>query len=84
MQHRRSHFPQYHFLSPGSLQQVFLLPGSSSPGLIDTALPSEGEKPTEESIGISLDEAKKMVQEKVDKMGITDLQFSDWSYALSE
>ena len=43
---------------------------------------SEGEKPTEESIGISLDEAKKMVQEKVDKMGITDLQFSDWSYAL--
>ncbi len=23
-----------------------------------------------------------MVQEKVDKMGITDLQFSDWSYAL--
>ena len=26
---------------------------------------SEGEKPTEESIGISLDEAKKMVQEKV-------------------
>lgn len=43
---------------------------------------SEGEKPTEESIGISLDEAQKMVQEKVDKMGITDLQFSDWSYAL--
>ena len=43
---------------------------------------SEGEKPTEESIGISLDEAKKMVQEKVDKMGITDLQFSDWSYEL--
>ena len=25
---------------------------------------------------------KKLVQEKVDKMGITDLQFSDWSYAL--
>ncbi len=43
---------------------------------------SKGEKPTEESIGISLDEAKKMVQEKVDKMGITNLQFSDWSYAL--
>ena len=45
--------------------------------------PSGGdEKPTEESIGISLEEAKKLVQEKVDKMGITDLQFSDWNYAV--
>ena len=43
---------------------------------------SEGEKPTEESIGISLDEAKKMVQEKVDKMGITDLQCTGWDYAV--
>lgn len=40
------------------------------------------QKPTEESIGLSLENAKKLVQEKVDKMGITDLQFSDWSYAL--
>ena len=31
VQHRRIHFPQYHFLSPGSLQQVFLLPESSFP-----------------------------------------------------
>ncbi len=28
------------------------------------------EKPTEESIGITLDDAKKLVQEKVDKMGL--------------
>ena len=39
-------------------------------------------KPTEESIGISLEDAKRLVQEKVDKMGITDLQFSQWSYAV--
>lgn len=31
------------------------------------------QKPTEESIGLSLENAKKLVQEKVDKMGITDL-----------
>ncbi|MEI3413162.1 MAG: hypothetical protein V8Q57_08255 [Blautia sp.] len=39
---------------------------------------SEFEKPTEESIGITLDDAKKLVQEKVDKMGITDLNFYGW------
>ena len=43
---------------------------------------SGDEKPTEESIGISLEEAKKIVQEKVDKMGITDQQFSNWNYAV--
>ncbi len=39
-------------------------------------------KPTEESIGISLETAKKLVQDKVDKMGITDLSFSNWNYAV--
>ena len=39
-------------------------------------------KPTEESIGISLEDAKKLVQDKVDKMGITDLNFSNWNYAV--
>ena len=29
-----------------------------------------------------LDEAKKLVKEKVEKMGITDLQFSNWNYAV--
>ena len=40
------------------------------------------EKPTEESIGITLDDAKKLVQEKVDKMGISDLNFCGWDYAI--
>lgn len=40
------------------------------------------EKPTEESIGITLDDAKKLVQEKIDKMGISDLNFCDWDYAI--
>ena len=40
------------------------------------------EKPTEESIGITLDDAKKLVQEKVNKMGISDLNFCDWDYAI--
>ncbi len=40
------------------------------------------QKPTEESIGLSLENAKKMVQEKVDKMGITDLQCTGWDYAV--
>ncbi|MDD5804835.1 MAG: DUF6034 family protein [Clostridia bacterium] len=42
----------------------------------------DGEQPTEDSIGISLDEAKQMVQEKVEELGITDLQFADWNYAV--
>ena len=40
------------------------------------------QKPTEESIGLSLENAKKLVQEKVDKMGITDLQCTGWDYAV--
>ena len=40
------------------------------------------QKPTEESIGLSLEDAKKLVQEKVDKMGITDLQCTGWTYAV--
>lgn len=48
----------------------------------DYSSSSSFSKPTEESIGISLEDAKKLVQEKVDKMGITDLQFSQWSYAV--
>ena len=40
------------------------------------------QKPTEESIGLSLEDAKKLVQEKVDKMGITDLQCTGWNYAV--
>ena len=47
----------------------------------DYGYSEEEEKPTEESIGLSLDEAKKLVKEKVEKMGITDLQFSNWNYA---
>ena len=43
---------------------------------------SEFQKPTEESIGISLEDAKKLVQEKVKQMGITDLDFYNWTYAL--
>ena len=43
----------------------------------DYGYSEEEEKPTEESIGLSLDEAKKLVKEKVEKMGITDLQFSN-------
>ena len=48
----------------------------------DYGYSEEEEKPTEESIGLSLDEAKKLVKEKVEKMGITDLQFSNWNYAV--
>ncbi len=48
----------------------------------DYGYSEEEEKPTEESIGMSLDEAKKIVKEKVEKMGITDLQFSNWNYAV--
>lgn len=48
----------------------------------DYGYSEEKEKPTEESIGLSLDEAKKLVKEKVEKMGITDLQFSNWNYAV--
>ena len=40
------------------------------------------QKPTEESIGLSLENAKKLVQEKVDKMGITDLQCTGWDHAV--
>nr|WP_295278452.1 DUF6034 family protein [uncultured Blautia sp.] len=40
------------------------------------------EKPTEDSVGISLDEAKKLVQEKVDAMGLSDLQQCGWEYAI--
>ena len=43
---------------------------------------SSFQKPTEESIGISLEDAKKLVQEKVDKLGITDLQCTGWNYAV--
>lgn len=43
---------------------------------------SSVQKPTEESIGISLNEAKKIVQEKVEEMGIPDLQYSGWNYAV--
>lgn len=43
---------------------------------------SEFQKPTEESIGISLEDAKKLVQEKVKQIGITDLDFYNWTYAL--
>lgn len=49
---------------------------------IDYSSADGGEKPTGESVGISLDEAKQIVQEKVDKMGITDLQFAGWNYAV--
>ena len=35
----------------------------------DYGYSEEEEKPTEESIGLSLDEAKKLVKEKVEKMG---------------
>ena len=48
----------------------------------DYGYSEEEEKPTEESIGLSLDEAKKLAKEKVEKMGITDLQFSNWNYAV--
>lgn len=48
----------------------------------DYGYSEEEEKPTEESIGLSLNEAKKLVKEKVEKMGITDLQFSNWNYAV--
>ena len=48
----------------------------------DYGYSEEEEEPTEESIGLSLDEAKKLVKEKVEKMGITDLQFSNWNYAV--
>ena len=42
----------------------------------DYGYSEEEEKPTEESIGLSLDEAKKLVKEKVRKnRAITDLQF---------
>lgn len=40
------------------------------------------EKPTEESIGISLDDAKKLVQEKVDAMGLGDMNQCGWNYAI--
>ena len=40
------------------------------------------QEPTEESIGLSLEDAKKLVQEKVDKIGITDLQCTGWNYAV--
>ena len=41
------------------------------------------QKPTEESIGISLEDAKRLVQEKVDKMGITDSAIvTGWDYAV--
>ena len=40
------------------------------------------DKPTEEAVGISLDEAKKLVQEKVDAMGLSDLQQCGWEYAI--
>ena len=40
------------------------------------------EKPTEESVGISLEDAKKLVQEKVDAMGIDGLNQCGWDYAI--
>ena len=40
------------------------------------------DKPTEETIGISLDDAKKLVQEKVDAMGLGDMELCGWNYAV--
>ena len=49
---------------------------------MDYSSGSSYEKPTEESIGISLDDAKQLVQEKVDAMGLGDMSQCGWNYAI--
>ena len=48
----------------------------------DYSSSSPYEKPTEKSIGISLDDAKKLAQEKADAMGLDDLNQCGWDYAI--
>lgn len=48
----------------------------------DYSSSSPYEKPTEESIGISLEDAKKLVQEKVDAMGLSDVNQCGWDFAI--